>query len=182
MIRLLTLVVAIGLPNADDPVVPAPLQAELLARVLRYDRAFPPPEGARAKVLVVHRDTPTSEAFARQLMSSLGEQTTLGSVAHDEVLVRFTSADDLAKKVREEGVRVVVFAPGFVEQAPAVSSALEGQHVLTVSATPSGVREGIVLGFDLVDGKPRMLLNLASSRRQQSDFRAEVLKLMTVVP
>jgi hypothetical protein len=181
VIRLLTLAIVLsGL--ADDAVVPAPMQAELIARVLRYDRAFAPPDAGRVKVLVVHRETAQSEAFARQLLESLGEQKSIGGAAHDEVLVRFTTVEALRQAVSDFGARVVVFAPGFAEHASALAAALEGQHVLTVSTTASGVREGLVLGFDLVDGKPRMLFNLASSRRQHADFRAEVLKLMTVVP
>lgn len=180
-------------PERDEPVVPAELQAELLARVLRYDRAFATfpspttsPQGAlpaeRVKVLIVHRESASSEQFARQLSAALRAAPTLGGLPHDEVLVRFTDRATLLADVQRVGARVVLFAPGFAADAKDIATTLEGRQLITVSATPRGVQEGLVLGFDLVDGKPRMLFNLASARRQQSDFRAEVIKLMTVVP
>jgi hypothetical protein len=42
------------------------------------------------------------------------------------------------------------------------------------------VPAGIVLGFDLVSGRPKLVVNLSQARRQHVDFRAEVLKLMKV--
>jgi len=48
--------------------------------------------------------------------------------------------------------------------------------------TGDGVAAGVLLGFELDSGKPRMWLNLQQARRQGADLRAEVIKLMKVVP
>src|SRR5438874_366246 len=53
--------------------------------------------------------------------------------------------------------------------------------LLTASAVASQVTLGIVLGFDLVSGKPKLLVHLGQARRQHVDLSAEVLKLMRVV-
>lgn len=169
-------------PERDEPVVPAELQVELLARVLRYDRSFAKPTPERVKVLIVHRESAPSEQFARQLSTALRAAPVVGGVPHDDVLLRFTDVARLLEEVERTGARVVVFAPGFAPESKAIATGLEGRQLITISATPRGVHEGLVLGFDLVDGKPRMLFNLTSARRHQSDFRAEVIKLMTVVP
>lgn len=181
--RVVTLVLSLlaTVPARDEAVVPAVLQAELLARMLRYDRAFQVDAGARVSVLVVHRTSAQSESVGRQLAAALGTVDTVGGIAHQEVLVPFSTVDALVKTVETTGSRVVVFAPGFAADARAIVDALDGRKLMTVSSTPRGVEEGLVLGFDLVDGKPRMLFNLTSSRRQKADFRAEVIKLMTVV-
>jgi hypothetical protein len=54
--------------------------------------------------------------------------------------------------------------------------------LLTVGATPEYVESGIVLGFDLVSGRPKLLINLSQARKQQVDFPASVLRLMKVYP
>jgi hypothetical protein len=43
-----------------------------------------------------------------------------------------------------------------------------------------GVEKGFVLGFDLVSGKPRMLLQLTQARKQNTDFKADVVRIMKV--
>lgn len=166
---------------ADEaPTVPLELQVELLGKVLRYDWSFTARAGQEATLLIVHQGTASSLGPARQLMASLNHQKALGGISHQEGLVEFTSAAELAELVRRRGATVVIIAPGFSADAPEIAAALSGRDVLTVSTTAAGVREGLVLGFDLVAGKPRMVINLAQARRQQADFRAEVLKLMTV--
>jgi len=174
--------VALLLSADEQPVVPVELQAELLSKVLRYDRNFGARAGTDALVLIAHLDSPGSVSVARQLSLALQRQQALGGVAHHEELVRFSSAEALAAQVKERGAVVVVLAPGLAAQAPEVARALEGSQALTVTTSPDGVREGFVLGFDLVAGRPRMLLNLGRARRQHADFRAEVLQLMTVFP
>jgi hypothetical protein len=55
-----------------------------------------------------------------------------------------------------------------------------GVDVLTVSAVPDYVPKGIVLGFDLVGGHPKMLVNLGQATRQHVAFTTDVLRLMRV--
>ena len=51
---------------------------------------------------------------------------------------------------------------------------------MTVGAVGSYVKGGIVLGFDLVSGKPKLLVNLTQARRQHVDLSSSVLKLAEI--
>ena len=42
------------------------------------------------------------------------------------------------------------------------------------------VPKGAVLGFDLVSGKPKLLVHLTQAKKQNAAFKAEALKLMKV--
>ena len=186
LVSALTTAVLVGLIAAapgDRLAVPPELLAELVAKVVRYDRNFSARVGAQVRVLVVYSpDSAESERVARLLLSALQAQRYIGGVAHEEALVPFVSTAKLAALARERKAAVVVFAPGLAVHASALGAAFDGFDGLTVSSTPDGVREGLMLGFDLVSGRPRMLLNLTQARRQHADFRAEVLQLMTVYP
>lgn len=168
---------------ADTLVVPPELQVELLAKVLRYDRQFAARAGSEARVLVVHAPaSPDSTHLAQELLAALGRTPKLGGLPHQDELVAFTTGAALLATVKEKKATVVLFAPELAGHAAALGALFTDCDCLTVSATPAGVREGFVLGFDLVSGKPRMLFNLGQSRRQGADFRAELLQLMTVFP
>lgn len=182
----MTALVLLGLmasTPADHAVVPVELQVELLARVLRYDRNFSERVSDEVRVVVVYAPAAAESLhLAQQFLTALQARPRLGGVAHREELVRFSTVEHLAALVKERGAAVVVFAPDLAPRAPDFAVAFAGCDCLTVSSTPEGVREGLVLGFDLVSGKPRMLFNLGQARRQHADFRAEVLQLMTVFP
>lgn len=182
MTGVLALLLALSLTAETEPPVPLELQAELLSRVLKYDRQLPVRAGAVVKVLIVHDDGPASLGVARRLEAALAAQAQLGALPHEEKLVQFETTAKLAALVRLQHPAVVVFTAGFATQAEALTHELDDESVLTVTTGATGVREGLVLGFDLVGGRPRMLVNLKQARRQHVDFRAEVLQLMTVFP
>lgn len=167
----------------DGLAVPVELQVELLAKVVRYDRNFAARAGSQGRVLIAYApESPESERVGRQLLAALKSQALIGGVPHQDELVPFVSAERMVALARERKASVVLFAPGLAGHAAALGKAFDGFDGLTVSSTSEGIREGVVLGFDLVSGKPRMLLNLSQARRQHADFRAEVLQLMTVFP
>ncbi|MFZ5446776.1 MAG: YfiR/HmsC family protein [Myxococcota bacterium] len=178
----LRLLLAVVLATPEQPAVPIELQVELLDRVLAYERGFVAHASPQAVALVTCLDEPGSLAVARQVVRALEARGTLGGQALKVELVRFVGPEALAQAAKDKGADVVIFAPGLGAQAGAVAAAFDDVATLTVATTSDGVREGFVLGFDLLAGKPRMHLNLTRARRQHADFRASVLQLMTVYP
>ncbi len=184
-LRLLPLWLAVGLSAgraiADEPTVPLDLQVELTAKVVKYDRNYAARAGSLATVLVAFRPGDAdSERIARQMMAALSLAPTLGGAKHRDEQLPFTSVDALVATARSKKACLVILASGFDEEVRALAKAFEGFDGLTATTQASAVEKGIVLGFDLVSGKPRMLLHLRQARKQNADFRSEVLKIMKV--
>jgi hypothetical protein len=175
---LLTLVRPSG---ADQVVVPLELQAELLAKVASYDRNMSARAGERLQVLLVTKpgDAESIRVVAR-MASALRALASIGGLPHDEQSINFSTAADLARHCRAQHIAILFLGPGHVDDLPAIRDALGDVDVLSVSPVPEYVERGIVLGFDVVSGKPRLLVNLGQARRQRVALRAEVLKLMKV--
>lgn len=100
---------------------------------------------------------------------------------HEQTIVPYQSAEAIANRCRTERIAVVYVSSGLDDGIEALRSALTGVDVLTVAATPSYVDAGIVLGFDLVSGKPKLLLNYPQAKAQHVDFPASVLLLLRIV-
>jgi hypothetical protein len=171
-----------GRAYADDVPVPVELQATLLAKVVSYDRNLATRSGDRVHVLLVGKPSdPTSMPFIRQMSQALSAQGPFDRLAHDEEIVEYIDANELARRCRASRASIVYLGPGFRLDIDAIRGALESLSVLTVSAAPEDVSRGIVLGFDLVFGKPKLVVNLGQSRKQQVDFAAEMLKLVRII-
>jgi hypothetical protein len=167
---------------ADDIPVPIDLQATLLAKIVTYDRNLPERAGDRVRTVLVGKSSdPTSMPFVRQMRQALGSIERFGQLAHAEEIIEFTTAAVLAEKCRNEHVSIVYLGPGLHDDIEKIRDALEPLSILTVSANPGDVSRGIVLGFDLVYGKPKLVVHLAQARKQRVDLVAEVLKLMRVI-
>ncbi len=168
--------------HAESVPVPVVLQAELLAKVLEYDRNFPSRAGDRTRVLLVTQPTNAdSTTVVQQMAAALGRLSQMGGLPHDEIVIGYPGAQALAKTCRDRQISVVYFGPGFRDDIGTLRAALSGVDVMSVASVPDYVQGGIVLGFDVVSGRPKLLFNLTQARLQNVDLRAAVLKLMTVI-
>jgi hypothetical protein len=178
----LPLFFAWGASGEDEVPVPLELQAQLLSKVLLYDRSLAHRAGDRVRLLLVGKPSnPSSMPAIRQMRQAVGGLDTLGGMQHKEDVVEFTTLADLAEKTKNGRFSVVYLGPGFHADADDIRGALESFAVLTVSANPEDVARGIVLGFDLVSGRPKLVLHLAQARKQRIDLTADVLKLMRII-
>jgi hypothetical protein len=167
---------------ADAPAVPGELQAALVSKVSRYDRNFRARAGGLVRVaIVLKRGSARSEASAMVMKEAFGSLDDFGGLPHQVSVLPYDSAEMLVKHVRDQRLSVIYVTPTFDSEVGRIRAAMAGLDVLTVGATEEYVREGVVLGFELASGKPKMLLNLAQAKRQNVDFKVDVLKLMKVV-
>jgi hypothetical protein len=178
----LALVVWARSDRAEEAAVPARLQAELLAKVAAYDRNFAARAGSRALVLVAVKDGDAESArSAEAIQKALAGLGPIAGLPHDEALIGFGDASTFARTIRARRAAIAYLPAGFSEgEIAGVARALEGADVLSVGAIASYVPKGAVLGFDLVSGKPKLLVHLGQARRQNVAFGAEILKLMQV--
>ena len=169
--------------GAQGMQVPATVQAGLLAKVAGFDRNFPARANGTAVILVVQNaDDPESVRAAGEMKSALSQISQVGNLPHEEVRVSFTNAAALAELVRGKRAAIVYLGPGFGKQASSIRDALSPLSVLSFGADPEYVPAGIVLGVDLVSGRPKLLVNIPQARKQQVSFPASVLNLMKVYP
>jgi hypothetical protein len=173
--------VAIGSRGADDVAVPVTLQADLLAKVAEYDRNFADRARDQVHVLLVAKQGSSASArVASQMAASLGRLPQIAGLPHDETLVPYPGAAELAALCRSRNAAIVFFGPGFADDIEAIRKELVGVDILSATAVPEYVPEGIVLGFDAISGRPKLLVNLTQAKTQNVSLRAEALKLMKV--
>jgi hypothetical protein len=169
------------LSRAEEVAVPTRLQADLLARVAGYDRNLPARAGDRVRVLLFAKPADSeSTRIVAQMKSALGEIDRIADLPHEEAIVPYVDGRNVADECRSRRAAIVYFGPGFEREVETIRAALDGSDVLSVSAVAGDVPRGIVLGFDLVSSRPKLLVNLTQARRQNIAFRAEVLKMMRV--
>lgn len=168
--------------SAQATAVPADIQAELISKLETYDRTFASRAGAVAQVLiVVHPGNSKSELSAADARAALGRVERLGGLPHRESVVPFAGADALAARCRSEQAAVVYITSGFEDDLDALRVALSTVQVLTVGSTADYVSHGVVLGFELESGRPRILINLEQAKLQGVSFPVDVLRLMKVL-
>jgi hypothetical protein len=167
--------------RAEDVAVPIALEAPLLAKVAAYDRSFVDRAAGSAKILLlVKPGNAQSSRTAAEMQRELGSLPQVAGLSHEETVALYTDAASLKAVCERDHIAIVFFGPGFADDIEAIRVALDGVDVLTATAVPDYVPKGIVLGFDLVSGKPKLVVHLSQARRQHVSFSSSVLKLMRV--
>jgi hypothetical protein len=167
---------------AEEVAVPVALQAELLVKVAAYDKNLKPRAGDKVKVAIVLKaNEGDSERIAAQMKKALGGKDRIAGLPLEVSSVKFVDAAALAKHVKSKKITIAYFTSGFsANEIKSIATALEGANVLSAGAVAKYVPNRMVLGFDLVSGKPRLLVHLPQAKRQNVDLSSSVLKLMKV--
>ncbi len=165
---------------ADEVAVPLPVQADLLAKAAAYDRNFGARAGAVVRDLLIARPgNILSERVAQQMATALKAFDEIGGLPHADEVVDAADASSIGSLCRDHHTAIVYIAPGYDEaQVRAIAASLSGMDILSVAATPAYVQEGIVFGFDVSAGRPKLLAHLGQARLQHVQFEARLLKLM----
>jgi hypothetical protein len=168
---------------AEEAAVPISLQVELLLKVAAYDKNLTQRGAARVGLLVlVKQGDPDSGRSAAQARLALSKVTDILGLPLDSTSAVHGDAAALAKQLRAANVAILYLMPGFSEsELAAIAEACSGVSVLSAGALARYVERGSVLAFDLVGGKPKLLVNLTRAKKQQVELSSSVLKLMRVI-
>jgi hypothetical protein len=167
---------------ATDPSVPPRLQASLIARVAPFDRSLPARAHSKILLLVaVRRGDAGSRQVAAEVVEALKAEREIVGLPLTVEEVEISEVDQLVQEIHARHPAILYLATGFSDDAPALAAALDGEDLLTMTAESAAVRGGICVGFDLVSGKPRVLVHLQQSKRQHVNFQAALLHLSKVV-
>lgn len=170
------------LAAGSSVVVPESLQAKLVAKVAAFDRNMPVRAKGEVRILVLERPAePESVRSALRLKRSLGSLPAVGGLPVRVSGMRYSAGAEVAETCRAGGVAIVYLTPGLDDALEEIAYYLSGMSILSVSAVPDHVYLGTVLAFDLVEGKPEILVHLARSKAQLVDFKASFLKLARIV-
>lgn len=167
---------------ADDVAVPVPLQMELLLKVAGYDRNLP----ARARgvvrvVILTKRDDSASRNVGEQAARALSGKDVKG-MPTEIATQMFNDGPALTERVRDGRASILYAAPGFgPRELLTIARSLAGLSVLSSGALAHFVDTAVALGFDLVGGKPKLLVNVRRAREQGVDLSSQVLRLAKVI-
>jgi hypothetical protein len=166
---------------AEESSAPAMVQAQILARLMPFDRGF----AAKVKdnVVIVLLEKPgnsDSSSAVKQIAKALADVGKIGGHPVITAVVAYTGAGAAVAACKAKGAHAVYVSPGLGSESGALAGALSGSGIVSFSAVESYVPAGITVGVTIASGKPQMSINLAKARAQRVDFPATVLKLARI--
>ena len=163
--------------------LPVTLQVQLLSKMPTYIDSLGSVGGATIKVLVVYpgpAETPSRGAAA--LVSAIAQVGQFGTAKAEPKPVPFLGEKKLQAVLGAEKPQVLYLAPEIdASAAAAIVQACAGSTTLTVTGNGDLVKLGVVLGFSLVEARPRVLVNLKQATAQNLVLRSGLLSHAVIV-
>ena len=141
---------------------PPKLQAGLFLKLLAFNKGLA--SGGDISIYVMG-----SPEFAAEMKTSIGRpvgQAKIGAVIQGDTLPA-------------ERPEVI-----YVANASMTDTVIEyarANHIMSITGRPDQVEKGVTLGVGVLEGKPRVLLNLTSSKQEGIDWNPALLKISTVI-
>lgn len=165
--------VAVAYADSD---VPVNLQVQLIGKLATFDRNLPNRAGGTVRILVVNKNGDgKSTRVANEISRGLGAFADIAGLPKEVIQQPFTNGADLAAACKQRRLSVIYVAPGLEGDMAGIAAALNGIDVMTVGPT------GAVIGFELEESKPRIIVDLTRAKSQNVALRAEILKLVRIV-
>ena len=145
----------------DVEVAPAAVQASLLVKLLAFNKHLA--SGCDICVHVIR-----CPEFAAAMKKGIGIPVGKGRISS------VTEGDGLPT----ERPAVVYVADSSMTDA--VIEYTRANDVLSMTGLPDQVEKGVTLGVGVKEGKPKILLNVSSSKQEDIDWNPAVLKIATI--
>lgn len=166
---------------AEGGEIPAGVLAQLLSKVPAYDHGFRERAGKVVQVLILtNPDEPESVRAAALMQSALLRESSIAGLPQQSHIYAFQNAEALAVEVKRRQVTIVYVTSGFSHTLDVVCRALEPLGVLTMTTVSEYVERCVVVGFQLLAGRPKILVHLKHAQRSGVRFRSELLELAKV--
>jgi len=166
----------------EDVAVPVPLQMDLLIKVASYDKNLPVRAATAARVLILVKGGDALSSLVAQTAKLALQGKTLNRLTVEPSELQWSDAAVVAQSVKDKGAAILYAAPGFDPgEMRSIARSLRGVSVLSAGSLSRFVETGVVLGFDLVGGKPKLIVHLQRARDQRVDLSSQVLKLAKVI-
>lgn len=174
--RVALVLMASATARADE--MPVSLQAQLLQKTVTYITSLTPgPDGA-VKVLVLFTG-PTAARGSEGMATALNQ---LGQLGKYKAVAKLAPAASVKVAIELEKPQLIWVPPELDEKGVDQVLAACGQRpIVTVSGNAAQVKQGIILGFDVVEAKPRILVHLKQARVQNVVFISGLLTHSVIV-
>jgi hypothetical protein len=166
---------------AEEPTIPLDLQAQLTAKISEYVQS-PALDADHLPlgILVNARDAESIRAGG-ELRAAFARVSASGRRSFDAEIIPWAGAGSLADELGRRKLAMLFLTPGLSSNLDTIVGVLAHRRVLTIAAVDAYVARGVILGYELSSGHPRMILNLRQAKSQDVVLRAALMKLARIV-
>lgn len=161
-------------------ILPAQQQASFLLKALSFDQNLANRCSDRVHIAVLYKGDKQAVAEVVEAFNQTGQKGVHGIPVTSSALP-FESVTALMKDVDKEGINVLYIHSSVAKASTSILQVSRGKKIPSFGSTRKLVENGASLGLYLLDGAPKLMVNLRASRIEGLALAAEFLGISTVL-
>jgi hypothetical protein len=165
--------------------MPPDRHALILVKVLAYDDNLKARAGNDIVIGVLYKPGNAGSQKAAEAIQAAFQALGAGAKAQGlpikATVVGYETAAGLVSSIKSEGLDAIFISPGLDAQLPAILELTRINKLMSIAGTEDYFAKGASIGISVVQEKPAISINLATSKGEGVSFGPGLLRLAKVV-
>ena len=171
----------VALADVESMPVPAAVHVPLILKILTYDRYFNKRGWAAYRIGIVYAGNDPASSKVGNDIAEVFRSWTVRNLPIESTTVEYMSDSQVEGVVKSGQFAMLYIAPGNARNLQRLLQVCQGEHIITTTAVPAYVEQGVAVGIGVRQDKPEILINLRSSKSAGSEFDASLLRIARVI-
>lgn len=176
-ILLIALLLAEGEVVGQEMLVPASTQGELIPKILLLNKNFV--NKPQIKLGIIFNKYSRSSAEAADVLIDKIKSPAI-NIKIRTVLIELSEINNIAEALNDYELDAIYIAPLRGINLAAIRTYCRARNIVSFCGTSELVADYFSVGFDLVDNKVKIYINLKSALEEGADFSSRLLKIAQV--
>lgn len=169
--------------QAQDIAVPFTVQADLLLKVLKFDRAIIKQDDQKITIAILFQPKNSESTQAKEQIEGSFKSLMpmkVGGFDIRFVAIEYRNSGSLEESIKSSRIDIIYITPLRSVKLADILAVTARLKVLTQTGVPDYVRQGVSVGIGIKDNKPEILINQSSSVAEGAEFSSQLLRIATL--
>jgi hypothetical protein len=169
---------------AQEMALPVEDQVPLFIKILNYERNLKNYKNDIVVIGVIYQErfrisNLAKDAFIKTIDEN--SEITIDGKPVDCVPIEISNIDYLENIIIDKKIKVLYVAPLRSIELSSIYRVSRQKKVVSITGVSRYVKDGLSVGLDLIDERPKILINLKAAKYEGTDFTSQLLRLAIII-
>ena len=183
-ISIATLFVALqGSILAQSMSVPVDIQLELMSKILYLDKSLNLESGDTIKIGIIYNSKLRNSVRVKNdiLYGKKKETQDLRDFESIFIPLDVSTIININKEIKKHEFNAIYLTPIRDYDIEKITEICRSEKIISITSVPQFLDYGVSVGFDLVNNKLKININLASAKEEGANFSSRLLKIAHII-
>jgi hypothetical protein len=168
---------------AQSMSVPVDIQLELLPKILYLNKALNLEKGDTIKIGIIYNSRIRNSVRVKNevLSGQKKESKNLQDLESSFIPLDVSTIFNIRHEMKKQKLNAVYLTPIRDYDIEKITEICRSEKIISITSVPQFLEYGVSVGFDLVNNKLKININLASAKEEGANFSSRLLRIAHII-